>query len=430
MTRNHLFFRLFLYLFLMSAPLMTLQAQTISPWFRGGKQVWEALLKKAVIPVNGKAVLTTPLSHAVTGFSVKTNAYNWLLHRMNYSGVFSRMEKDILLQKTTTEKATLGKLAYFHDRDALLFNALSTQPGANADESAFWRHQNTLTNTLAELEDFYQDILPSRFTNTLFSPEDIKSLLADPIQPPAFVLSVREISQFAALNTLEQQRSWTDQMLHQTNADLNSLLAKQPTALKGFEFERYYIQKLRLDYFKTLQEVLSKSTDKRRSLIIRRKRVLKIELPGAQQPMTDAQRLGFLRYHLDKLTAQNMDITLPKNSNLQKYLEIKALLGRLAPIYETYATAEAFAVPYEDVLRQGTLWPDIIVGKQTGLNLHQLLGKKPLKPLLAPRIFQLEQQLQAMRNQQPDGLDFYIRYYRLDREKALYNTFLIRERLF
>ncbi len=415
-------------LLLLCAAMMPAQAQAVSPWFRGSKQVWESLLKNSLTPAGGKAALSVPLSNAVTGLSVKTTAHNWLLYRMSHSGVFSRMEKDILLQKNASKKAILGKLAYFHDRDAQLFNTLSLQPEAKADEPAFWRHQNLLSNALAELETFYRAQLPNHLTHTLFTREHIKHLLADPLQPAAFVLNVKEMEFFASLNTLAEQRAWAAYAVRRTAEDLQMLLSREPKTLKGYEFERYYLQKIRLGYFQTLQEALSKSTQKRNSLILRRKRILKIDLPGAQQPMTDAQRLGFLKYHLDQLSQPELFDSHAEN-NFQKYMEVKTLLSRLAPLYETYAVAEAFNVPYEQTLRQGFLWPEIIVGKTEGEKLQALLGKTPLLPYLSPRISELNQKMAAMRRQSPTDLDFYVRYYRLEKEKSLYQTFLLRERL-
>ena len=424
-TQPRFWIPVFLCLFWLALP--PVQAQAVSPWFRGGKQVWETLLKHNPALVSGRAALSIPLSHTVTGFSVKTTPYNWLLHRVSHSGVFSRMEKEILLQKTSSEKAALGKLAYFHDRDAHLFNALSLYPQAQADEPAFWRHQNLLTNTLAELEEFYRPLLPEKLTSSLFTKEAVQHLLADPVQPPAFVLHVKEISSFAALNTLAEQQAWARNILHQTNSDLNALLAKDPQTLKGYEFERYYLQKLRLEYFKTLQEVLQNAVAKRPSLIIRRKRVLKINLPGAGQPMTDAQRLGFLRYYMDRL-ARQADLTQKENPAFAQYLQVKTVLQTLAPVYETYAAAEAFGVPYEHVLRVGPSWPDLIVGAEEGQQLRQTIGKTPLTQLPA-KIDELKSKMALMQAQEPDGLDFFVRYYRLERTKALYETFLIRERL-
>ncbi len=408
-------------------PLST-QAQAISPWFRGGKQVWEALLKKPMELIPGKAAFSVPLSHAVAGSSIKTTPHNWMLHRISYSGLFCRIEKDILLQKNATEKAILGKLAYFHDRDAQLFNTLSRQLDFQSNETAFWSHQNVLANTLAELEGFYQSVFPIRFSGYLFTPEHIKHLLADPIQPPAFILNTSEIDTFASLNTLDQQRVWLEETLSYTKKDLAALLNKQPGSLKNYEFERYYLQKLRLVYFQTLQKILEKATDRRLSLIYRRKRSLNLDLPGAKQPMTDAQRLGFLRYHLARQNIAQINFDQPAQNSFQKYTEIKVLLSQLAPIYEPYATAEAFGVPYEKALRLGPSAPEIILGEEEGAKLRQYFEKGDASKW-QQQLLTLEKQLNRLLNQDPDGVDFYTRYYRLEREKTLYSTLFLRKNI-
>ena len=49
--------------------------------------------------------------------------------------------------------------------------------------------------------------------------------------------------------------------------------------------------------------------------------------------------------------------------------------------------------------------------------------------LLPAKIHTLETQLSAMHSQTPQEPSFYTRYYRLERQKALYESFLIRHRL-
>ena len=229
------------------------------------------------------------------------------------------------------------------------------------------------------------------------------------------------------MHTLAEQKAWAQQTLSRIRADLNTLLGKDPTRLQNNEFERYYVQKLRLIYFTTLQEVLAGAKEKRPSLIVRRKRALKANLPGDDRPMTDAQRLGFWRYHLDKL-ASAQPLLSQSGDHFAQYTQLKSLLSRLAPVYEPYAVAEAFSVPYEQSLRLGTLWPDIIVGPQEGLQLRKMTAQESERQLPA-KIRALNQQLADLRTQTPEDLSFYTRYYRLEKQKALYESFLIRHRL-
>ena len=108
---------------LLVCPFLQVQAQLVSPWFRGSSAAWQALLKNTAFPPLS-AKLAQPLSSAATGFAVKTTASNWVLHRISHSGAFCRMEKEILTAPFKSEKTLLGKLAYFHDRDARLFALL------------------------------------------------------------------------------------------------------------------------------------------------------------------------------------------------------------------------------------------------------------------------------------------------------------------
>lgn len=430
MTHTRFTLKPFICAVLLVCPLLQAHAQPVSPWFKGSKQTWNALLKSSAVQAVGRARASVPLSGAFTGYAVKTTASNWVYHRLNHSKAFSATEKKIILQHPQYENAVLGKLAYFHDREARLFNLLENRPGQSpADEAVFWRHQDLLGKTLAEVENFYKTVLPERFASFIFSKEEVARLLADPVQPPAFVLGGKEMQEFAALPTLQEQRVWTQNALRYTRHDLNALLTKAPSDLKPFEFDRYYLQKLRLNYFLTLQQVLENATEKRHTLIIRRKRVLHTDLPGAERQMTDAERLGFLHYHADKLREPGLNFLEPASASAQQYLQVQTLLARLTPVYEVYAVAEAFGAPYELALRHGTVWPELILGTKEGEKLRQLKGPVVFT-LLPPRLEAVQRKMAAMRAQTPNGLAFYVHYYRLEREMSLYNTILSRERLF
>ena len=409
---------------LLVCPFLQVQAQLVSPWFRGSSAAWQALLKNTAFPPLS-AKLAQPLSSAATGFAVKTTASNWVLHRISHSGAFCRMEKEILTAPFKSEKTLLGKLAYFHDRDARLFALLPANK--SADDKAFWRHQDLLENTLAEVESHFAPVLPERFASAMFPQEEVKRLLDDPVQPPAYALYAKEMEAFAALPTLEAQRAWARSALEYTWKSLHSLLIKNPSDIKPVEFEQYYRQKLRLEYFKTLNEVLAKSTAKRNTLIIRRKRKLNANLPGAGQPMTDAQRLGLLQFTLDKMedSAQTL---FPEEDLPARYLETKALLQQMSKVYEPYAAAEALGAPYEWTIRHGSAWPDLL-GQEKAAYLRALKGQAIFTDL-PPLVARLDEQMAALRRQTPADADFYARYYRLWAEKNVYNTILARERFF
>lgn len=419
--------RTFICTVLLVCPFLQAQAQLVSPWFRGGKEAWSALLKNTVSQ-NVRTGLSVPLSGAATGFAVKTTASNWILHRISHSGAFSRMEKDILTAKNQSEKSLLGKLSYFHDRDARLF-ALLQDNKLPSDAKAFWRHQELLGNALAEIETHFSKVLPERFVSSLFPKEEVRRLMSDPVQPPAYALYPKEAAAFAQLPTLQAQREWAHGALEYTWRDINSLLAKDPNTLKQFEFEHYYRQKLRLEYFKTLNEVLEQATVKRSSLIIRRKRAVPAQIPGASSlpPMTDAQRLGLLHFTLDK-RHESVHNLFPDEALLAQYLEVKALLQKMEKIYGVYAAAEAFGAPYETTLKQGAAWPGLL-GEEEAARLRGLKGET-LFSQLTPQVERLNAQLAALRRQTPGGVDFYARYYRLIAERDIYKTLLARERFF
>ena len=122
---------------------------------------------------------------------IKTTSQNWIHHKIFYSGLFSRQEKDILL-KPAYAQATLGKVVYLHDKHAAFYNQLATTDTHYISQEAFEKHQKILQDLIHTLQPYYVKQLPGEFISTVFSQEQILSLLKTS-QPAAYVLSPQPV---------------------------------------------------------------------------------------------------------------------------------------------------------------------------------------------------------------------------------------------
>jgi len=188
-------------------------------WTKGlTKTSWENIVKQtAFAPQAGGAVFYSSLNAAVTPDKIATTADNWIYHVVDYSKVFSKPEKAVLLLRGP-QAVTLGKVAVLHDRSAAVYNQLQkeTNPQTLFRQHAFDEHQEklaklgrTLENNLVQKVDpaldFKAEKLHEDFVSLLqrwpsgFERSDIAYLVQSGNQPLFPVMSQKEIEQFAAL---------------------------------------------------------------------------------------------------------------------------------------------------------------------------------------------------------------------------------------
>ncbi|MGN0024300.1 MAG: hypothetical protein ACI351_02585 [Candidatus Avelusimicrobium sp.] len=412
-----LFFRLACCVLFLCVSALSLRAQTVSPWFRGVPQTWKMLRETSFSAANAvKTPLLQPLSGRYTGYAVKTTVPNWLLHRLSHSNTFSAMEKEIFKKHPANTVAVTGKLSYFWDRDALL--AASAGRG-EINQKAFARHQELLQNTLAEVEAFAGSEIASAYNSTLFSPEEISRLMADPAQPPAFVVTAREAAEFAALS-LEEQKAFTQNAWQKTTLLQTELLKTDPQKLSTQHFSDYYYLKLRRNYFSLLHRALEHAAAPRRTLIIRiRKRLTLDFLPENDMFLTDAQRLGKLYFYTDH--AKSFGLTI------ENIVALQTETARQENLYIPYARAEAFEQPYEKALQRGSE-SDILFGEEEANRLRLLTSRQAADELPA-KIAALQT---AMDNARPNGAaaDFYVYYFRLHAQQNYLQTRLAQAHFF
>ena len=332
---------------------------------------------------------------------IKSTDWKFIYHKVYYSGVFSRAEKDLLL-RPNYEQATLGKLTYIHDKHAAFFNNLNKMPAAPVSQQAFWKHQNTLEELLRALETHYLVANQKKFASKIFSSQEIARLQANPTQPAAYLLTAKELNYFSQLPTLAEQQQWVSIMVDYLQKDIRSLLQKDTFRIRPVEFERYYVQNVRLDYFKTLTKVLARADKKRPSAIMR----LKLPLSGQTQPLTDAQRAGYLQFMHDTQQGPSVDELTNFNEN-----------------YGPYAVAEALEVPYEIALQYGMYAPELL--GEVGARLRQLPPQSCLDEL-SSQIEQLEEDLARLREHPSHTPQFYVSYYQVYAKQKIYKTLTAR----
>nr|QGT50693.1 hypothetical protein Elusimicrob1349_1630 [uncultured Elusimicrobia bacterium] len=401
-------------------PALETRGQAVSPWFRGSAQAWKTLTEKSFSAAQLTATpLIRPMSGLSTGRTVKTTIPNWLSHRLSHSNTFSRMEKDLFKLHPANPAAVSGKLSYFWDRDALL--AASTASG-EMNQNAFDRHQELLEQTLAEVEDFNREYLSEHFNSPVFAQEELLQLLKDPAQPPAFILTRREIETFPTL-TLSEQQAFSQQAWRNASARLAELLQMDPQTLSTQSFSNYYYLKLRQRYFTTLYQVLQKAQSPRQTAIVRVRKKLPLDfLPESEQALTDAQRLGKLHFYADLMQSHGKTFT-------PDFITLKTELARQQELYYPYAVAEAFAQPYENVLMRRNYPAELYFNAEDAAALSLLTSQEAVNklPQKIARVQANKQNLLADKTPTPDA---YIHYFRLAAQEEFLKTRLARAQFF
>lgn len=398
-------------------------AQKPVPWFWGEQTLWKTLTKESFsVPVS-PTILQASLRISTAKYEVISTPKNWMYHRFSHSGLLNDAEKERLLKADFTSAPNiLGKLEVLHDRDADLFSFLQYQ-FVPLNTQAYTKRSELFKNAYAELENFYLPSLVSRFSH-LFPKEQVKLLLLDPSQPSIFILNKGEIDKFPTLS-LEEQKAYAQSIIQTLTPKMQKILKTPVELLPEEEFQNYYFQKLRLKYFSLLLQALEKATAPRKTIIIRVRKTPGISfLKEGQTFMTDAQRLGFLHFYHDKFQTSLSGGTAPD----RELLEIKTVLAQQEKLYNHFAVAEAFNLPYETVFARGTSWSPLYI--PNGTKWEEYISTTDISLQVKPLIADIRNQLLVMLAQEPTDLNFYARYFRLKHQLSVYETLLIRNRLF
>ncbi len=382
-------------------------AQRIPAWTRRLTPAsWKALVPKIHFKNNVKAQFIRFPRKTGTKKLVKQTDKKFIYHHVNYSDVFARAEKELLL-KNSSPHTTLGKITYLHNKHSAFYNTIVDQDASAVSEVAFSKHQSTLEYVLTGLETYYLPHTQKKFVSVVFSSDEISRLQIQ-AQPQAYLLTVRELRFFSQLPTLAQQKEWVGSMVSYLQRNITETLIKDTFSLKPAEFENYYVQNMRLAYFQSLAGVLERATKKRPSAIIRYRRPL--PFAGETTLLTDAQRAGYLQFMADTT----------HNPAFAKYIQ------QFNIDYGPYAAAEALEAPYETALEYSMYAPELL-GIERGEYLRQLSSTTCLSEL-TPKIIELDAQLEALRQEPSSTPEFYAFYYRIYAQRQIYNTLVARAR--
>lgn len=412
-------FRFLCCLFFILTPLAQAHAQFVSSWFRGTAQSWKLLTETSFSAARLSATrLITPMSGLVTGSAVKTTVPNWLRHRLSHSGTFSAAEKNILTVHPANPTAVTGKLSYLWDKNALL--AANASAG-EINEKAFLRHQQLLQNTLAEVENFSREQLSAHFYSAIFSKEEIFRSLKDPFQPQPFILTRREVEQFSQLS-LPEQRTFAHRAWYHATVKLSELQLQNLQKLSTQAYSDYYYFKLRQRYFAALYQAVRDAATPRKTIIIRIRRKIPLDfLPESDRALTDAQRLGKLHFHLERLKKGTTD--------MDEKVALKAEIVRQTELYHPYALAEAFGLPYEDVLKTPIQNASFYFTKKEADELNLLTSQQAVDELPA-KIARIQTHMETLLGEKNPSLEDYVYYFRLYAREQFLQTRLARAKFF
>ena len=378
-------------------------AQVTPAWTRQLSPAhWQELSRGVVLPhAKGVSPFMNLARRVAAEQQVKTTDQNWIRHKVFYSGVFSKQEKELLLSSDYPQ-ATLGKIVYLHNKHAAFYNQLTARYASQYfSPKAFQRHQQILQELTGALQQYYAPNQAQMFASQVFSTQEIQRLQTLPAQPTAYVLSPKELAEFAGLPSQLAQQYWTERHIVTLRWETEMLLLKQTQEMTPAEFEQYYRASRRLSYFQLLARVLARADGKRPSAIVR----YKLPLTPESEILTDAQRGGKL---------------------LLRDGEDSVLFKEFKQNYGPYAAAEALGAPYEIALQYGDYAPELL-GPEEGQRLRQLDPKTCLEELL-PKITHLESQLEQLRNAPRQGDSFYTFYYALHARLEIYQTLAARAR--
>lgn len=411
------------------------QAQKISAWWkRSSKALWGQSLQKAfAAPQLRQISFATPQRSRLLPTVISTTPNNLLYSKIQKSNLFCKQEKDLILNKTLSPQERLGIITLLHDRNALLADyARNSFPDEQiVREDAFLRHQDRLQSVLTELEDFYiihdaqMGSLSKEWQGSPFLDDQIQLLRETPKQPQFHVLNAREVEIFPTL-THEEQVAFTTQLIEKQQSIINHFLNTPLEKILPGHASSYYRARIRQKYFKTLLSVLERKPVQRNSIIMRVPEKINIDfLPYAKKSMTDAQRLGYLYFHNDAVAESIASSQAPAVvTGMQPILQEELL--RHIRVYNPYAMAQAFDIPYEKALSLRDYDRKKLFFNEDFIAYIDNSSSKELAETLPQHIEKVQQELAALRHTtpNPENLDFYVNYYRLSAKAGFLQSLL------
>ena len=410
----------FLLLFVLLVSTLPVCAQgfprgVMSAWFRNSSEKWvraAAHMRVVKLPSLPRQKLTPMSLDARMGKTLS----GWLYARIGKSQLFSRQAKEILTKEFPKNPQVVSSRARFIlDRDTFLksnLEALYPNEKILLDASAFSKFQTRLEEAIHTAEEFA--LLSEKDMERVFcvAPVFPKELVKEVIlsqQPRFFVMDQSVLESFASQPTLEAQREFVQRARSYRHGKMQNLLiqgAEDLSKVNHLDFLAYLKFQQQDAYLAIVEEVLAQSK-------------------------TDAQRLGYIRYHKERL--ESLGAAAPQGT-LKK---LEALLKDQEATYGSYAVAESLGLPYERVLHNsGNLLNNYLPKPTTASskdpywdwNEDQKLAYTE-KRMQAAR--QDKESLQQAIAANPTNWDYYAQYYRASSTEGtfFYQNLLLKNQL-
>ena len=161
----------------------------------------------------------------------------------------------------------------------------------------------------------------------------------------------------------------------------------------------------------------------RQTIIVRVRRKIPLDfLPEADKPLTDAQRLGKLHFHLGLMQSRGQQLSA-------EAVALKTEITRQTELYHPYALAEAFGLPYEQVLRSHVYNAKLYFSEEEAARLNMLTSEQAVSELPA-KIAQVQAQMRELLGTKTASPDVYVHYLRLQAREEFLLTRLAQAKFF
>lgn len=410
----------------------------MSAWYRNSAAKWSSAVAR-MSQIKQPALTALRFTPLQPNLRLGKTLSGWTYARIDKSQLFSMQAKQLLKEFSSNPQVLASRARFILDRDTFLKSNLEalypTEEGL-LSSSAFTKFQARLEEAIHAAEEFAL-LSDKEIMDTFCVAQDIPvRLVEDAIlsqQPRFFVIPNNALQIFTQFSTQQDQLNWIREVRLRLQTKMQNLLARggvDLSTINHFEFLEYRKFRLQDNYLSQVEETLAQSQTPLRSLIIRHKAPLPADMPfypGAVL-LTDAQRLGYILYHKERL--ESLGGAAPQGT-LKK---LEDLLHNQKDTYGSYAVAESLGLPYERVLLNR--------GKPLNNYLPTASSKDPYwdwdedqkLAYTEKRMQEARQDKESLRQAiaaNPTNWDYYAQYYRASSTEGtfFYQNLLLKNQL-
>lgn len=301
-------------------------------------------------------------------------------------------------------------------------------------EKRFQEHQSRLQHFVADMEQgwagrlgettFKNFYVQSHFLNKEFrlnmlseQSQEIVALLQSQKGDKGFFLISPEESEKFVHFSLQEQKRYAMFKYKEATSEVFAYFRKGPNNMSDWQFKQFYAWRHRAEYFKNLCWALQNATAPRTTIGIRFARPIPLSFGpfAGSRFLSDAQRIGKLQYYADHPFA-----------DVGKNLEVLAELKQQRELYNRYAFAQAFNVPYEKVPSMSENYFSSIkqVHAMFGEDAVNKIGGHDTENVIKELSAQIHFFNQEKANFVPKDESDFVEYYKLSQAKITYSVLL------